>query len=221
MAGVITDMGRDFEAMLKAGVVSDPIVKYFRIGEGGHVAGTPIVPDPSFTRLQADGILLTGTLKIINGSEFVVGNGTLFTTEVTVDGFIQIDVDGIPCQVKTIFDDENIELYSAYGGVGSPLIFRYGGYLTVGSIPWYTFVKNLDLADLTFNGPASGSMTARCLTDTSEANDDGYGDAPEFYEIGIYLSYPGNPDVMIAYVTFNKQIKTSLKQLIHNITLSW
>jgi hypothetical protein len=54
-----------------------------------------------------------------------------------------------------------------------------------------------------------------CLLDFTEANDDGFGNPPEFWELGVYDS-AGN---MVAYFTFPVEIKTVLNQLLFEVDI--
>ena len=54
-----------------------------------------------------------------------------------------------------------------------------------------------------------------CLLDFTDANDDGFGNPPEFWELGVYDS----AGVMVAYFTFPVDIKTVLNQLLYEIDI--
>jgi hypothetical protein len=93
--------------------------------------------------------------------------------------------------------------------------------LTVLSAPGYvagsTFVfsKNLNtVSDLTFTSPTRAEIS--CFVSSSEANDDGGGNPPEFFELGIFDGLMGT-GTMLAYSTFPIEIKTSSKALLHVI----
>ena len=58
-------------------------------------------------------------------------------------------------------------------------------------------------------------IQVECFVDTSEANDDGFGNAPEFWEVGVF----DNDGVMIAHETFDKQTKDDRRALRHLITI--
>lgn len=64
----------------------------------------------------------------------------------------------------------------------------------------------------------SGSdLIVQCRLEGPEANDDGTGNPPHFYELGIF----DQDDDMIAYVTFEEQVKTSTVALQHNVTITF
>lgn len=63
------------------------------------------------------------------------------------------------------------------------------------------------LVDLVFEAPRTAK--AICLCDFTDANDDGLGNPPEFWEIGIF----DEDGTMIVYGTFPKETKTSDRQL--------
>lgn len=86
----------------------------------------------------------------------------------------------------------------------------------------FTFEKTLTASDLTFVPPSS--LRCRCFLDLAEANDDGFGNDPEFYEIGIFTDhpdFPGTESLMIAYGTFAQEIKDSSRQIENIFLLTW
>lgn len=86
-----------------------------------------------------------------------------------------------------------------------------------------TFKKDLVYTDFTFVAPAT--IEIGCLLDFSEFNDDGYGNSPEIWEIGIFSDHPtvgslaSDQGLMVAYGTFPKEIKDSGKQLYHVVRI--
>ena len=76
-----------------------------------------------------------------------------------------------------------------------------------------TFEKALIVADFTFEAPTT--IRVRCLLDFAEFNDDGLGNDPEMFEIGIFTDHPveAGEKLMIAYATFPKQLKDVTKQI--------
>lgn len=80
----------------------------------------------------------------------------------------------------------------------------------------YFFGKDLNIADLTFTSPTR--LEIRVFVDSSEANDDGFGNPPEFLELGIFDDTVGNGyGTMLVYSTFPLEIKTPSKSLEHLI----
>lgn len=233
VSAVITDVGKDQQAKLAAGASTDAALWYFRIGEGGYVdlgGGIldPKTPDPTYTRLEADGTLLTGLIKadptgVTFDADEIRGVGTSFDTELVAGDLVQLDIDGVMCEVATVDSATLLHLVAPYPAAfsGSPLVPRFGGFLPSGSDPWYTFSKAIAPGDLTYLGAGTGQMEALCRLLVGEGNDDGYGAAPEFFELGIYLQESGTPGVLMVYATFPGEIKTLLKQLSHVATLSW
>lgn len=61
------------------------------------------------------------------------------------------------------------------------------------------------------------SVRVECLIDTTEANDDGTGTSPEFWEIGVY----DGEGTMICYTTFDRQPKDDSVALRHYITIQF
>lgn len=78
----------------------------------------------------------------------------------------------------------------------------------------FVFTKNLTGGDLTFTSPTR--LEIRCFVASSEANDDGFGAPPEFFELGIFNG-TGGTGTMLVYSTFPIEIKTSSKALEHVI----
>jgi hypothetical protein len=78
----------------------------------------------------------------------------------------------------------------------------------------FTFQKSLTAADLSIE--VDGTITyavARCFLDYTEANDNGSGGYPEFFEIGIFDAN----NVMLIYATFPGETKNASKTLNHII----
>jgi hypothetical protein len=69
-----------------------------------------------------------------------------------------------------------------------------------------TFAKALTVGEMTFTAPAT--LEVACSLTALEFNDDGYGNAPEIWEIGLFSDKPGGGRMMVAYGTFPKQTKT-------------
>jgi len=62
---------------------------------------------------------------------------------------------------------------------------------------------------------APNVVRLECEVDFGEANDDGFGNPPEFWELGVFDS-AGH---MVAYFTFPVDTKTILNQLLYEIDL--
>ena len=75
-------------------------------------------------------------------------------------------------------------------------------------ISLYRFEKQLITADVAFIAPST--IEFRCKLDPTEANDDGTGNSPEFFEIGLF----DDADNLIVYATFDAQTKVATKSLI-------
>lgn len=81
----------------------------------------------------------------------------------------------------------------------------------------FVFGHNFQAADITFIAPST--IEFRCRLVPSEANDDGNGNLPKFFELGIYdRALVGNqPDPnaqLLIYTTFDEQTKSATKSLI-------
>lgn len=75
----------------------------------------------------------------------------------------------------------------------------------------YRFEKNFSQADVVFLSPST--IQFRCRLVATEANDDGAGNFPGFFEIGVF----DTNGVMVAYGTFDEQTKNSAKILTNYV----
>ena len=80
----------------------------------------------------------------------------------------------------------------------------------------FVFGHDITAADVTFIAPST--IEFRCRLVPSEANDDGYGNLPKFFELGIFdgpVDSNNQPTGnMLCYTTFDEQTKTATKSLI-------
>lgn len=77
----------------------------------------------------------------------------------------------------------------------------------------FSFTKALISGRVTVD---ANEVTINCIVDTSEANNDGFDNAPEFWELGVF---DGEGDMML-YGTFSAQPKTDRVLLQHQITVT-
>lgn len=77
----------------------------------------------------------------------------------------------------------------------------------------FAYTKNFVVTDLTFFAPST--MQCRCRLVELEANDNGFGENPRFFELGIF----DNNDNLMAYTTFAEQTKTSNKILTNFVQI--
>lgn len=68
-----------------------------------------------------------------------------------------------------------------------------------------SFQKALTAPDFSY---AAQVLEITCLLDFGEYNDDGFGNAPEIFEIGVFAGL-----VLVAYGTFPMQVKTVANQI--------
>jgi len=75
------------------------------------------------------------------------------------------------------------------------------------------YQKAFILTDFTFEAP--GTIKMRCFLDFGEFNDDGAGNSPDIWEIGIFSDHPteAGEKLLVAYGTFAKQVKNIGVQL--------
>jgi len=83
----------------------------------------------------------------------------------------------------------------------------------------YYFQKTVTTADMSFISPSK--LEVRCKVEATEANDDGFGNAPEFWEIALYSEHPQfvGEYLMVAYGTFPQQTKTSAYPLLNLVRI--
>lgn len=82
----------------------------------------------------------------------------------------------------------------------------------------YYFTKDFTVDDLDIN--IDGSITYAKITaflDYSEGDDDGTGNSPEFFEVGIF----DDQDVMLIYATMPGETKNASKTLNHIINVNF
>jgi hypothetical protein len=88
------------------------------------------------------------------------------------------------------------------------------------------FEKALLPADITWESPSVARV--ECLLDFGDFNDDGFGNPPEIWEIGIFTRHPGTPppavwplptELMLAYGTFPMQLKDASRQLLNVVRI--
>lgn len=86
-----------------------------------------------------------------------------------------------------------------------------------------TFKKDLTVSDIQFIAPST--IEIECLLDFTEFNDDGFGNSPEIWEIGIFCDHPvesglaSDEGLMLAYGTFPMELKTSVKQILNIVRI--
>lgn len=75
------------------------------------------------------------------------------------------------------------------------------------------FQKSFGAADVGFGPPSFANLTL--FIGLNEANDDGLGNPPKFYELGVF----DDLNNMMAYGTFPEETKTNSKTLNHVVTI--
>jgi hypothetical protein len=205
----------------------------FKIGEGGEgVAPNPIPPDPTFEDILSEGAKLAGggTATFTNGSPSVVGVGTSFLADVSPGDWIKPGptylVEGLKPyssgdvgseydwwgQVQTVVNDLNITLMANYAGATTAVARE----VRKASAPLFTFRKTLVAGDVLFTSavPAITEITAVLLA--GEGLLDQLGNAPKYYEVGIFDSN----NVLVAYMTFTQEEQTGV-QFNHVVEIIW
>ena len=88
-----------------------------------------------------------------------------------------------------------------------------------------TFKKDLVFSDVSFISPTT--IEIECLLDFSEFNNDGFGNSPEMYEIGIFSDHPeesglaSDQGLMVAYGTFPVEVKDVTKQILNLVRITF
>lgn len=130
-------------------------------------------------------------------------------------------------------NDGRVALAKSFGKVGGNP-WSWASYFRIGMGGWYTtpegrvpkdpdpslsnleadgspgniwVQKTLTPADFLFLSPST--MQIRCLLSPMEGNDDGLGNSPRFFEVGIFDDY----GTMVIYATFPEQTKAANKLL--------
>jgi hypothetical protein len=83
-----------------------------------------------------------------------------------------------------------------------------------------TFAKALGPADMSYDVPTK-TLTVSCGLDFGEFNDDGNGNQPQIYEIGLFSDHPTAGRIMVAYGTFPEILKTPATAPVITCTLAW
>lgn len=86
-----------------------------------------------------------------------------------------------------------------------------------------TFEKQLQPSDFVWDTSEPTALKVRCFLDFGDFNNDGFGNFPEIWEIGIFSDHPsfaraavgtvGAKRLMVAYGTIQKEIKDPTKQI--------
>jgi hypothetical protein len=83
------------------------------------------------------------------------------------------------------------------------------------------FEKLLLPADIEFDLPATVKVS--CLLDFGDFNDDGFGNSPEIWEVGVFTDHPlyppGTQKLMLAYGTFPMQVKNAAVQRLNVVRI--
>ena len=86
-----------------------------------------------------------------------------------------------------------------------------------------TFKKDLTISDISY--PTAYTVEVDCLLDLGDFNDDGYGNSPEIWEIGLFCDHPvagslaTDQGLMVAYGTFPLEVKDSSKQILNVVRI--
>ncbi len=114
------------------------------------------------------------------------------------------------------FDNQIQDLDAIVDPTRPPNAFRYP------TDSLFTFSKAFVPGDFAFQAPSA--FRCRCFLDLPEANDDGFGNNPNFYEIGLFTDhpvFPGSQSLMVAYGTFPLEVKTPGRQLENIVVVYW
>lgn len=186
----------------------------YKIGEGGfQVVGParePVTPDPTLTDLASEGAVLSGQCNFSFGSATVTGVGTAFLAEVSPGDFIKPAGTDIWGEVLAVPGNTTITLTAVFGGITALLAEG-----RVAEEPWFTFRKAILAAEVVWIAPNVARITASVLA--GEANDDGLGNPPDFFELGLFDAN----DVMVVYMTMPLETKVPGVVLGHIIDITF
>jgi len=99
---------------------------------------------------------------------------------------------------------------------GGPVSELFTDLVSANDDTLYTFQKDLDPSvDMAFQGAGTGTVRITVAVDTGEANDDGFGESPYFFEGGLFTEN----DVMVCYFTFPKKLKDNSVSISRDIDL--
>lgn len=129
-----------------------------------------------------------GGIHDIAGGGFKIGEG----------GWVDVPPKVPKSPDPTLTDLDCIENAGSYP-VDSRYVFPVAGTKAFKSVLWVS----------------PSIIRLECELDFGDANDDGFGNPPEFWELGIYDSN----GVMVAYFTFPVDIKTVLNQLLYEVDI--
>ena len=98
---------------------------------------------------------------------------------------------------------------------------RGGGDVRYGSAERAVFSKNLAGGDITIAG--NSTMVVRAFLDFGEFNDDGFGNDPVIWELGVYSDHPtvAGQSLLVAYATFQGVPKNSGNQIERYLRISF
>lgn len=128
-----------------------------------------------------------------------VGHSRFAQFKIGCGGWEDVGGEKVPIDPTTKYDLEDLDCIENAGSY--PVESRFH------------FDKALSVSDISYE--ADRKSRATCVVSFTEANDDGYGNPPEFFEIGIF----DQNGVMVVYGTFPKETKTPDKELEKEIRI--
>lgn len=98
---------------------------------------------------------------------------------------------------------------------------RASGDQRYGATERAIYQKNLTGADFTVE--SSRTTRVRAFLDLAEFNDDGNGNAPELWEVGLFSDHPtiAGQLLLVAYATFPRFVKTNSVQFLHYLRVTF
>lgn len=83
-----------------------------------------------------------------------------------------------------------------------------------------TFTKSLAGAGISYDN-GTKTLIVPCALDFGEFNDDGFGNSPQIYEIGLFSLHPTSGRIMVAYGTFPEVAKHAGNAPVITCNLAW
>jgi hypothetical protein len=233
--GVLTDAGRKAMGRGWAGLIKN-VASYFVVGEGGAnsvnvpsetgATGNGVLKNFSFTISQVP--IVRGSVTIVAGAVTGTDNGNGNISGAGVSGSINYKT-GLVNITYTVAVPNLTAIVVSYHYRATPkapdvalvALEAESTSSTPGDIGYLARYKKHFGVDITTTAVYTDSPSPRvvctCFLDLPEFIDDGRGDSPVVWELGVYDS----EDNLIAYCTLTKENKNGSTQFSHTVSLLW
>lgn len=240
ISGVLTTAGKKAMAKGFAGVVSSVsiqnVASYFVIGEGGadtanvaaELGATGNGSSVAFSFTLAQKPIKRGSVTITagavvgtdNGNSVIAGAGVSGTMNYKT-GVVSLNYSVAPAGATPITVAYDYRATPKVPDVAKTSTEAEATSATPGVTTYLARYKKLFGADSTtvalYVETPTPRVTCTCFLDLPEFIDDGRGDAPCIWELGVY----DIEDQLIGYATLTKESKNGSTQFLHTITFIW